>query len=549
MIEREPLMYKLITGAKIITMDKENPRAEAALVLGDYFAFVGSEKGAREFLDKRGLLAEEYNAGGASLLPGFNDAHLHFLHYVKAKKAANLFDEKSLAGVIERMREAYESHDKNSPLWIVGEGWNQDYFLDEKRFPLGRDLDAITEDYPIIIMRACFHIGVLNSKAMELVGLKKEDALKHPGYIDLDEDGQLTGVVREYVFDDIKAKIPAPSIEELVEDLLESQEDLWEQGITSVQSDDVKYVPGSDYGRFCELMRRAGEEKKLKLRYSLQALVDNLDDLEEFFDRGFGRDYGNRRFNISCIKVLTDGSLGARTAYLRKPYEDDGSTRGLAIYGDEELKSLAFKAQEKAMPLALHAIGDGAIDQCLNALEYAKNLLPHHKPRHGIVHAQITDGKMISRFKELGVSVFAQPIFIHYDMHMVEARVGRELASTSYAWKSFKDLGVVLASSTDAPVEPFSTMPNIYSAVTRRDLSGAGPFLADQALSMEEALESYTLSGAYMSGEENDKGMIKAGYLADFIILDRDILEVEEKEILEVKVAKTFFSGELVFER
>ncbi len=530
-------------------MDTDRPLAEAAVVIDEYFAYVGTEVGAREFLAQRNFIVEEFDAGGQSVLPGFNDCHLHFLHHVKAKQAANLFDATSLKEVVEEMKKAYEAHDKNSTHWITGEGWNQDYFTDEKRFPMASDLDEISKDFPILIMRACFHIGVFNSKAMEMMGITKEEAKKHPEYIDVDENGNPTGVLREYIFDNIKSKLPAPSVGELVESLLDSQEDLWEQGITSVQSDDVKYIPGSNYPEFCRLMREAGENKRLKLRYSLQALVDTKEDVERFFALGFGKDYGNRRFNISCIKVLTDGSLGARTAYLRKPYNDDPSTRGIAIYKQDELNHIVYQSHEKNMPVALHAIGDGAIEQCLDAVEFAQNLLPYLHPRHGIVHAQITDPELMKRFKELNVGVFAQPIFVHYDMHMVGDRVGEALASTSYAWKSYRDMGIVCAYSTDAPVEPFNTMPNLYCAIARKDLKGNGPYLPEERVTMEEALESYTLLGAYMSDEEEDKGKIKPGYLADFIFLDRVITEVEQEKILDTKVMKTFLGGELVYER
>lgn len=549
MKERITRMYKLIKNAKILTMDPNLPRAEAAVVIDEYFAYVGSEEGAREFLDQRDFVAEEYDAGGKSVLPGLNDSHLHVLHYVKAKQAANLFDATSLSEVMAIMEKACEDHEQDGAHWLTGEGWNQDYFTDEKRFPLGSDLDKISTQTPILIMRACFHIGVLNSKAMALMGITPEEAKNHPEYIDVDEEGNPTGVLREYVFDDVKSRLPAPSIEELVESLIETQTDLLEQGITSVQSDDVKYVPGSQYPEFCRLMRDAGESKRLKLRYSLQALIDTKEDVENFFSQGFGRDYGNRRFNISCIKILTDGSLGARTAYLRHPYNDDASTKGIAIYEQAELNHIVYQAHERNMPVALHAIGDGAIEQCLDAIQFAQDLLPHHHPRHGIVHAQITDKALIHRFKELNVSVFAQPIFIHYDMHMVYERVGKALADTSYAWKTFKDLGVVCAYSTDAPVEPFNTMPNIYCAVTRKDLKGKGPYLPEEAVSVEEALEAYTYLGAYMSGEEEDKGRIKPGYLADFIFLDRTVDEMKGEKILETKVMKTFVGGELVYER
>lgn len=542
-------MYKLIKNAKILTMDKQKPYAQAALVANEYFAYVGSEKGAREFLAERDLTAQEWDAKGHTVLPGFNDAHLHLLHCLKAKDSVDLFSCQSFKELMATMNEAYENHNKDSGSWLIGEGWNQDYFSDEKRFPLGKDLDKISRDIPIVIMRACFHIGVLNSKAMELIGITKEKASDHYGYIDVDEKKNPTGVIREYVLDNIKAKLPSPSVEDLVEKLIDFQEDLFEQGITSVQSDDVKYLAGENYPRFCYLMREAGEKKRLKLRYSLQLLVDNKEDIEQFFALGFDKDFGNRRFKISSIKILTDGSLGARTAYLRKPYSDDPSTRGIALYKQNELNHMVYSCHKENMPVALHAIGDGAIEQCLEAISYAQEQLPHLHPRHGLVHAQITDKDLLRRIKKLKIGLYIQPIFLHYDMHMVKSRVGGALAQSSYAWKTCRDMGIPCAYSTDAPVEPFKTMPNLYCAVTRRDLQARGPFLPEEKVSVEEALEAYTLLGAYMTAEEEDKGKIKEGYLADFIILDRSITEVEKKEILATRVMKTFLGGQVVYKR
>ncbi|NLY72217.1 MAG: amidohydrolase [Tissierellia bacterium] len=541
-------MDKLIINADIHTMNPDVPHANAAVIIGRYFAYVGDEEGARLFVGSRDLLVDEIDINGYSLLPGFNDSHLHFLHYVKTKKTVNLFGVSSLDGILNTLESALESKREDTDIWLVGEGWNQDYFTDDKRFPTAKDLDKISRDVPIIIMRACFHIGVLNSKAMELMGINIEFAKKHRQYVDVDNEGKPNGIVKEYIFDDIKSKLPAPAVEDLVAMLLDSQIDLYEQGITSIQSDDVKYLPRGSYPEFCRLMRAAGEDGRLKLRYSLQLLVDNYEDVEKVLDLGFNRFYGNDIFKISCIKILADGSLGAKTAYLRENYLGD-TGRGIAIYSDDQLKSIVAKCHENNFPVAIHAIGDGAIEQSLKAIEYAQNRFPHIKLRHGIVHAQITDKEIIRRFKSLEVGVFAQPIFINYDMHIVYDRVAKSLAETSYAWKSFINAGVVCAYGSDAPVESFNTMPNIFSAVTRKSLSGEGPFLSNEKVSLEESIEAYTVNGAIMSYEEDIKGRIKEGYLADFIILDGLLSNICEEALRNIKVKKTFFGGELVYER
>lgn len=541
-----------IKNAKIATMDSGNPMAESAVVVGGFFAFAGSEAGAGAFVAEHpDEKFEVIDCGGQFLMPGFNDSHMHYLHYAKAKKSAvNLSGSTSLKEVLERMKDGFENqYDRESGLWLTGEGWNHDYFTDEKRFPNSRDLDTVTTEFPMIIMRTCFHVATLNSKAMELLNINKDTVGQYGAFAETYEDGTPNGVIKENVFDDIKANLPAPGLEALLEMMIECQEDLFAAGITSIQSDDFKYTPDGKAYDMMRLIRDASEDGRLKIRMAEQALLTEKETIDEFFDeKGFDDSFGNRNFKISCVKILADGSLGARTALMRKPYKDDPSTYGLAIYeNQEDLDYLVMKAHRNNMAAAIHAIGDGAVEMCLNAIERARREMPHLHPRHGIVHCQITNKEQIRRFKELDVIAYIQPVFIDYDMHIVFDRVGKELGDTSYAWKDYIESGVHAPFGTDCPVEDFAPMRGIYCAVTGCDTKGNGPCWPEQILSREQALFGYTAAGAYASFDEDVKGMIKPGMYADFITLDTDLMTCADSEILGAKVTGTYVGGKKVY--
>lgn len=541
-----------IKNAVIATMDSENPTAQSAVVIGDFFAYVGTESGAEQFLREHPQPElEELDCGGQFLLPGFNDSHMHYMHYVKTKMGADLFGCPSMAELVQRMKDFFENHyDRASGLWVVGEGWNQDHFSDEQRFPTCRDLDAVTTEYPILVMRTCFHVGALNSKAMELLGIDRDTVEKYGEYAERFPDGSPNGVVKEIVLDDIKCNLPAPSLDQLLEKLLECQDDLFEKGITSVQSDDFKYFPDGGAYEMMEKLRRASDRGALKLRMAEQALMYSREEMDTFFDQnGWDDSFGNRAFKISCIKLLADGSLGARTAFMRQPYADDPSTRGLALFPQEELDAMVCKAHENNMAAAIHAIGDGAIEMCLNAIEKARTSMPHLHPRHGIVHCQITDPRQLERFRELDVTAYIQPVFIDYDMHIVFDRVGHELGDTSYAWKTLIESGVHAPFGTDCPVESFDPLRGIYCAATGKDMKGNGPAWPQQVLSRQQALYGYTAAGAYASHDEQVKGKIRAGMYADFITLDTDLLSCPAEDILTAQVQRTYINGRQVFSR
>ena len=541
-----------IKNAKIATMDENNPVAASAVVIGDFFAYVGDEQGAAAFLAEHPQKElTELDCKGQFLLPGFNDSHMHYMHYCKAKMGANLGPSSSIDDLVARMKDFFDNrYDKTSGLWVTGEGWNQDNFTDEKRFPNNRDLDAVTTEYPILVMRTCFHVGAMNSKAMELLGINKDTVGKYGEYAELWPDGTPNGVVKEIVLDDIKCNLPAPSLDQLLEKLIESQHDLFEYGITSVQSDDFKYFPDGGAYDMMARIRKASDRGELKLRIAEQALMYSLEEMETFFDEnGWDDSLGNRSFKISCIKLLADGSLGARTAFMRQPYADDPTTKGLALFSQEDLDAMVWKAHENNMAAAIHAIGDGAIEMCLDAIEKARKGMPHLHPRHGIVHCQITDEKQLQRVKELDVIAYIQPVFIDYDMHIVFDRVGKTLGDTSYAWKTLIESGVKAPFGTDCPVENFDPFRGIYCAATGKDTQGRGPAWPQQILSRQQALYGYTAAGAYSSFDETVKGKIQPGMYADFITLDTDLLTCADEDILKAKVTATYINGNCVFSR
>lgn len=539
-------MEYIIKNAVIATMDREKPMAEAAVIRDGKFVFCG------RFFDAEKIASEEaeiMDCGGKFVMPSFNDSHMHYLHYVKTKLSVDLWGTNSVMDIVRRMKEAFEHFDRESGLWLVGEGWNHDYFSEgEKRFPTAKDLDEISLEHPVLIMRACYHVGVLNSKAMELMGLDEAKAKELGAFCEVDEEGKPNGVIKENYFDEVKSKLPYPDLSILIKMMLECQEDLFEQGITAVQSDDMKYAPEGRAYELLDELKKASLDGRLKVHYAEQALSQTKEEVDDWFSHEHYK-MRDGSFKVSCLKVISDGSLGARTAFQAEPYADDPDTKGIAIYTQDELNYYILEAQKRNTPAAIHAIGTGAMEMCLNAIENAKNAYPEYSPRHAIVHCQITTKEQVKRLARLGILALTQPVFIDYDMHIVYDRVGKELAETSYAWKDYLELGVHEAFGTDCPVENFKPMRGIYCAVTRKDCKGAGPYLPEQAVSVYDALYAYTAEGAYVSGDEEIRGKIKEGMEADYIIIDRNLLEIEPEEILLAKVMKTFIGGECVYER
>ena len=511
-------MLKLLIHADIRTMNAAMPRADAAVVENDRFAFVGTAEGAQLYLAERPH--ETVDAQGMTVIPGLNDAHMHYLHAAMRETSVDLVGARSPAEVVSRLRDGLSRHGGG---WLIGEGWNQETF-ETPRLVTREDLDAVSVDVPIIASRACGHVIAVNSRAMAMAGVDVAD-----------------GIFREDEQAAICRLLPVPDTQSLLRMMCGAQGRLYAQGITSVQSDDLGSIPPFQRESFLTALLDATETGALKVRYAQQALVDDVEDMRAFLQAGLHTVRGSR-FRVAHMKILADGSLGARTAWMRSPYADAPDTTGFGIYDDAMMQAMVREAAAHDMPVAIHVIGDAATQQALDAIEREGRGL-----RHALVHAQIMDAEQAIRCGRMGLCILAQPIFLDADAPIVHARVGDALAGSSYRWRTIMGAGAHVAFSTDYPVEPFDTMPNLYCAVTRTSPNQNKPYLPEEAFQLEEALYAYSAAGAYISGEEDKKGQIKRGQQADFVILNQKLDEKTPVQLLETGVAQTYIGGELVY--
>ena len=514
-----------------------------ALLIGDdgKIAAVGTEEEVRAASNGQ---ETQFDAQGKTIVPGFNDSHQHLFNTGIALAAVRLQGVTSIAEVIERSRRYIEENHPQPGEVIHGMGWNQDYFTDEHRLLTRHDLDKISTEYPIIFDRACGHILTCNTKALEMAGITTETVPNAGGAID-QENGELTGVVRENARSQVRCLMSERSLETKKRLLRTAIKHANETGVTSVQTCDVRLGDWeSTLQAYNEVL--AGTPT---LRAYHQFSFMEPKGFQAFLDKGYRTGTGNDFNRIGPLKLFVDGSLGARTAYMRKPYADDPSTRGIATLTEEELDTLVGMAVKNNCGVAIHAIGDAAVENVLNA--YDKVCDGTNPLRLGIVHVQITDRPLLERFTKNDILALVQPIFLHYDTGIVEDRVGKELAATSYAFKTLHDLGVHTSFGTDSPVEDMDPIPNLYCAVTRKNLRGepAGGFHPEECMDIYEAVDAYTIESAYASFDEKVKGRLMKGYLADLVVLSDNIFEVPSDDILKIKVDATMVNGQFVYQR
>lgn len=537
----------ILTNAKIITMDSNLPIAQGVAIDKGIISAIGSNEHVLSFRDESTLVMD---IGGKLLLPGFNDSHMHLLNYGITLMKADLIGSKSIDEVIVRMKKFAISKKIKKEEWLLGRGWNHDLF-DEKKFPTRYDLDKISRDNPICITRACGHVSVVNSKALEIAGITKDTPSIKGGHFDLDLDGEPLGIFRENALSLIYDILPKPEIDEIKEMILKASKRALSEGITSVQTDDLEAITDFDFEGVLTAYRELEMEGKLPIRINQQCLLPKIDKLNRFLKLGYKTGQGSNLFKIGPLKLLVDGSLGARTAYMTEPYADDPSTSGIRVYSQEELDHIVITAHNAGMQIAIHCIGDRAMYMAFNSFERAQKQNPSSDRRHSIVHCQITDIELLNKFKELEIVAHIQPIFLDYDIHIVEKRIGRKRAKHTYNFKAMIERGVHIACGSDCPVEYFNVLKGIYCAVTRKDLNGfpENGWLKEQRLTVNEALYAFTMGGAYASFEEDIKGSITPGKLGDMVVLSQDIFNIPEDNIKDVKVELTFLGGELLYKR
>ncbi len=483
---------------------------------------------------------------GAFVCAGFNDSHMHLLNFGQALTLAPLHQHThSLEDMLNCLRETPAVRGG----WILGRGWNQDYFTDEHRMPNRWDLDQVSDEKPVCAVRACGHALSVNSKALEMLGITAGTPQPEGGQIVL-ENGEPNGIFFDNAMDLVYEAFPAPCKDDLKQMIRAACSALNAYGITSVQSDDYCVFRNVPWKTVNDAYRELEETGELTVRVYEQANFTHVGALQEFIDAGNVTGTGTQLFRIGPLKMLGDGALGARTAFLSRPYADEPTTRGISVFQQQEFDALISCANAHGMQCAIHCIGDACLDMVLSSLEKALAEYPRTDHRHGIVHCQITRPEQLQKIAAMKLHVYAQSIFLDYDIHMVTQRVGEELAKSSYSWKHLKNLGATLSNGSDCPVELPDVLAGIQCAVTRTDLEGNVPaYLPAEAFSVQEALDSFTAAGAYASFEEYRKGQIQPGMLADFVVLDSNPFFTERDKIRGISVVETCLAGKTVYKK
>lgn len=488
--------------------------------------------------------------GGRFVCAGFNDSHMHLLNLGHVLSMAQLSSHTdSLAGMLDYLCDYIAETNPPKGAWVLGRGFNHDYFRDERRFPTRWDLDRVSTVYPICITRACGHICVVNSKALEVLGIDRNTPQPEGGQFAFDENGELLGQFFENALNLVMERMPVPNTEEIKRMLRLSSALLNRYGITSCHSDDYDAFPGVSWKTVAGALETLADAGELTVRVNEQAQFKTPDALRDYIGSGtFNRQ--SAQFKSGPLKMISDGSLGAHTAFLSRPYADVPETRGIPIYTQAQLDEMVDCANRNGMSVAIHAIGDAALDRALDAIEKALAACPRENHRHGIVHCQITRPDQLARIRNMHLHVYTQSVFLDYDTTIVRARVGDALAETSYAAKSLLSGGVSVSNGSDSPVEAPDVLRGIECAVTRRSVGSTdAPYRPEEALTVQEAIDSFTQGSAYASFEENLKGRIAENMLADFVVLERNPFETPPEQLHTIAVLETYLGGKCVYKK
>jgi predicted amidohydrolase YtcJ len=513
-------------------------RVNALALSGGSIVAAGSDA---DVMKLKGASTNVVDLKGAFVMPGFNDAHTHIAAAGQRALTVDL-DHVPLLVVMQEKIRAYATKTKPSA-WITGSGWDHTLWPG-KTLPTRADMDAVTAGHPAFFMRTDGHIGVANSAALKTAGITAATQDPAGGKIDRDAKGEPTGIIREGpALALIRKVIPEPGREERIEALKIAQADALAHGVTTVQD-----LSSWDDFLALEEMERKGE---LHLRVDEWLAFDA--PLETLKKQRAAHDPDDRMLRTTMLKGYMDGSLGSRTAAMLAPYADDPGNSGIPRFEQAKLNQMAAERAEAGFQLGFHAIGDKANDMALTAFEHAKKALAE-QPASGmrlgrcrIEHAQVVAPGAFERFARLPVIASMQPSHLLTDMNWAEARLGPERVKYSYAWRSFLDHHVMLAFGTDYPVESINPFRGLYAAVTRQNEAGTKTYQPQEKITLNEAIYAYTQASSFAEYAELYKGRLQPGFLADFVVLDRDITKATPQELLHAKVLRTVVNGETVY--
>ena len=525
--EPQPTADLIIKNATIYSVDDAFSNASAMAVKDGKIVFIGSE----EELDRKNLIASKtVDASGKYIFPGLIDAHCHFYRLGQQAQRVDLVGTASYQEVLNHIQEFQKATNK---AFIIGRGWDQNDW-EVKEYPTNKELNKLFPDTPVAITRIDGHAMIVNEVALKMAGIDTNTSFSG-GDIE-QKDGKLTGILIDNPMNLVRGIFPVASLEEDIEALMDAQDINFSYGITTV--DDAGLMRST-----IELIDSLQQAKVLKMK--VYAMISNTpENLDYYLNKGIVK---TDRLNVRSVKFYADGALGSRGAAMKESYSDRQDHFGALLSSVDDLEAVAKRIAATAYQMNTHAIGDSANYVVLKTY---KDLLSDQKDRRWRVeHAQIVDPADFEFFDEENVLPSVQPTHATSDMYWAEDRVGEERIKGAYAYKKLLQQSKMLALGTDYPVEQVNPFLTFYAAVSRKDTSGypENGFLADQALSREEALRGMTIWAAYSNFEENEKGSLEVGKAADFILLDQDLMTVRVEEIPQMKVRATYSNGELVY--
>jgi predicted amidohydrolase YtcJ len=528
----------ILTRGRIHTLDPARPEATAIAIVGDRILKVGSDK---EIAALVGPGTRKIDLQGKTVIPGLIDAHLHLAGIGESLENLDL---RGVATPAEALQRVGEAAAKSAPGgWILGRGWDQNLWPGAE-FPTAAMLDAVSGDHPVSLKRVDGHVLWVNSKALEAAGITRLTPNPAGGKILHDAgSNQPSGILLDDAMALVEAKIPKATPQTVQRRIETAGRELLAVGITSVH--DAGIEP-QDIALYMKMV----EEGSLPVRVYAMLGGSNR-KLPDYFPREPLIGYGDRRFTFRALKLGVDGALGSRGAALLEPYSDDPKNSGILTMPGEQLEQLGRQAAQKGFQMCVHAIGDRANRTALDRLEAALAAVPAKDPRWRIEHAQILAPEDLPRFAKIGIIASMQPTHATSDMPWVPARLGPDRLAGAYAWRSMLDSGAQVAFGSDAPIESWNPFKGLFAAVTRQDeaMQPEGGWLPEQRLTREEALRAFTVGAAYAAFEENEKGSLSAGKLADLVVLDRDYFQVPDEEILKIVPEITILGGVEVYSR
>ncbi len=536
----------VILNTRIYTVDANNHRAEAVAIRDGKILAVGSNSEVSGYIGEE---TQQLDLEGKYVYPGFIEGHAHIMGVGQNLINVDLREVKSYSELVDAVAERAAETPEGE--WIVGRGWHQDKWTNSpedviKGFPTHDLLSEAVPNHPVWLKHASGHAGLANARAMEKAGVDAATANPDGGEIFKGLTGQPTGIFNETAQGSIVRVIPAESQERRERVLAMALESCREHGLTGF------HQAGSgteDVALFRQF--KAADQLSLRLHVMLSGRDEPL--LQEFFSSGPVVDTSDQLLNIRAVKLYSDGALGSRGAWLLEEYSDAPGVFGHNVTPMEEIEDVTMRAAEAGFQVCTHAIGDRGNREVLDIYQKAFEAFPEQTTDHRfrIEHAQHINGDDIPRFAELGVIPAMQAIHMSSDRPWAINRLGRErIEEGAYVWQTLLESGARIVNGTDAPVEPIDPLASFYASVSRRTLEGnpAGGYEPEQKMTRDQALRSYTIDAAYGAFQEEVTGSIEQGKLADFTILDRDIMTIAEDEILEAQVLMTIVGGEVVYD-